>query len=636
MLEPQSRRLLLESLHPPAGYRLDWALCTTYSLDLTAILTAPIAFAFSDCQDNEGRPQGNPLALLKAIREYASHICLFCQAGKIHVPATYQPLLAGLEESIVQASAPKGGSFHPKLWILRYIAPDDPVIYRVLCSSRNLTFDRSWDTLLCLEGPLSERSNAFRRNHRLGQFVEDLPAMATRPLSNAWKKRIHAFAHDLRRVEFGVPEPFEDFEFWPLGHPQQRGQPLKEGFDRVLLVSPFVDEPWLTSISERAEKCQLISRRESLDSLPIGVLGTFQDVWVLDDTAEPEPGEVEAAEQDTVPQEASAVPDECPLVGLHAKLYVTESGWEASVWTGSANATGAAFEKNVEFLVRLIGKRKVCGIDTALGLDQPARSAGRLNSLLQRYTPPDELVGPSDEERAFERRVDTLAAHLAACLPSARCVAPTEPDTYGLEVHAGRSVSSAIVTGLTITCRPLSLSASQGVALQWMSPEWARFSISLLGLTSFFAFEVVSHGKEWVRRFVLNIPLVDPPANRSERLLQHLLSDPGRVLQFILLLLTSEDAEHFTSSLLANGSLQENKGVLHGFLGATLLESLLRALDRAPHRIDQVATAIEDLRRSSEGQQLLPPGLDAIWEPVRQVRERQKLAEQKRRDARKP
>ena len=44
------------------------------------------------------------------------------------------------------------------------------------------------------------------------------------------------------------------------------------------------------------------------------------------------------------------------LTGLHAKLYITDAGWKSSLWTGSANATSAAFSRNVEFLVELVGK----------------------------------------------------------------------------------------------------------------------------------------------------------------------------------------------------------------------------------------------------------------------------------------
>jgi hypothetical protein len=48
VLAPKDRTLLLESLRPPPGFRLDAAVSTTYSLDLMALLVAPLAFTFFD------------------------------------------------------------------------------------------------------------------------------------------------------------------------------------------------------------------------------------------------------------------------------------------------------------------------------------------------------------------------------------------------------------------------------------------------------------------------------------------------------------------------------------------------------------------------------------------------------------
>ncbi len=55
-----------------------------------------------------------------------------------------------------------------------------------------------------------------------------------------------------------------------------------------------------------------------------------------------------------------------PLSGLHAKLFVSEYHHRARLWTGSANATNAAFGGNVEFLVELQGARSACGVDAVL------------------------------------------------------------------------------------------------------------------------------------------------------------------------------------------------------------------------------------------------------------------------------
>ena len=45
-----------------------------------------------------------------------------------------------------------------------------------------------------------------------------------------------------------------------------------------------------------------------------------------------------------------------------------------------------------------------------------------------------------------------------------------------------------------------------------------------------------------------------------------------------------------------------------------------RALSRNPNRIDEAARLIADLQKTEEGKELLPDGLDEIWEPVWQAR----------------
>jgi hypothetical protein len=74
MLEPEDRRLLLESLRPPEGYVLDHAVGTTFSLDLLALLTAPLAFTFFDWEGREGENCADPLALLESVRRHANRI----------------------------------------------------------------------------------------------------------------------------------------------------------------------------------------------------------------------------------------------------------------------------------------------------------------------------------------------------------------------------------------------------------------------------------------------------------------------------------------------------------------------------------------------------------------------------------
>lgn len=634
MLEPQTRRLLLESFRPPDGHRLDWAVGTTYTLDLTALLTAPVAFAFAACEDRDGRPLLEPLALLKAVRQYADRVLLFCQAGKIRVPRRYQQLLAGLEGSVAEAFAPRGGSFHPKLWFLRYAGDGDAVTYRLLVLSRNMTFDRSWDTLLCLDGPLTERINAIKQNHPLGEFVEALPGMARRELAPAWANRLKQLAHEIRRVRFEVPEPFEELAFHPLGHGEKSRPPFPDRPNRMLVVSPFVGDGLLNELREGGVPLHLVSRPECLERLAPATLAGLEEVWVLDDTAEPETGEAEEpaepeAASDGVAAGAPAATDAgdaIPLLGLHAKLYVADAGWDAHVWTGSANATTAAFGRNVEFLVELRGKKSKCGVDAVLGRPAAGGAKGKgpacLADLLQPYRPGEGPAGDADEEE-FEWRVDELAKRLAAAAPVAACGPTDEPDVYSLTLR-GTGPPPEPDPDVRLRARPISLPAAEARDVDPAADPWVRFEpVTVLGLTAFFAFEAASADGRYARSFVLNVPLENAPADRGERILRHLLSDRDRVLKFLLLLLSGADAGEFARLFEESRPGEAAAGVVGSLFGSTLFESLMRAIDREPERIDQVAAIVEDLRRSPEGRDLLPADFDAIWDPIRKVRLRQ-------------
>src|SRR5699024_12716825 len=54
-LTPETRVLLTHALRPPAGHHVATAVGTTYSLDLTALLLAPMSFALFDQYDQIGR-----------------------------------------------------------------------------------------------------------------------------------------------------------------------------------------------------------------------------------------------------------------------------------------------------------------------------------------------------------------------------------------------------------------------------------------------------------------------------------------------------------------------------------------------------------------------------------------------------
>ncbi|MBW2647850.1 MAG: hypothetical protein JRE23_17105, partial [Deltaproteobacteria bacterium] len=284
MLDPNSRHVYLEELRPPTGYILDQAVATTYSLNLLTLLAAPLAFARFDLNKKDNILD-DPISVLEAIRRTAGKFSIFCETGGIKVPSSANPLFQFLEKAVIEVHAPNpAGIFHPKIWVLRFNEEKgDGIAYRFLCLSRNLTFDRSWDTVLTLEGQVRRR--AFARNRPLSDFLKSLIEMANKPISEELKLSILEMAEELRHVDFIPPENIEDFKFYPLGIQGYRRFPIREEYSRLLVVSPFLSDGLVQRIAKNGSGNVLISRSEELDLLERKTLEPYGKIFVLDEAA---------------------------------------------------------------------------------------------------------------------------------------------------------------------------------------------------------------------------------------------------------------------------------------------------------------------------------------------------------------
>lgn len=607
MLEPQDRRMLLEMLRPPPAHQLDFALGTTYSLDLLAMLTAPLGFTFYGLDDAPERvlESGDALLVLQTLRRFVDRIAIFCQAGRIAEPRGPHLLFSLLEESVLQVTAPiEGGVFHPKVWVLRFTDAGGAVTYRVLCLSRNLTFDKSWDTALVLDGPLVDRKVAYARNHPLADFVAALPSLCIQqPVSSRIRDAVEIAADELRRVDFEMPPGIDRIAFWPLGLSGKSVGPFsRTRIDRLMVVSPFLSPRVVRELGESRGAGTLISTVDELQRLSADDLAGWREVYAMNPTAAVQTEETASGDGDA------------PLTssGLHAKLYVGDAGWEASVWTGSANATNAGLLHNVEFLVELTGKRTVCGIDALL-----ARADGTvsLRDLLESFVP---LQAPVTEDATSEQ--------LKCLFDAARDQIAGRPWRVGVNAEAGGGYRMRLrladheplelAASVGARCWPITLPHTAARPLTANSPVDFG-AVSFEAVTSFIAVELTAsvEGREQSTRFVLNALLDGAPAGRMERLLQSLLRDRRQVLRFLLLLLSADEETVLGQSV----SAQPIPSLGAGFVAVeseALLEPLLRALERDPARLDQVHTVIKDLTATEEGRQLLPEGLSAVWEPI--------------------
>lgn len=604
LLNPRDRSLLLECLRPPPDFSFDRAIGTAYSLDLLALLTAPLAFTLFDWEEEGGEVTSDPLALLEAVRRNADRILLFCEAGQIKTPPPAQRLMAYLERCVVEVKAPRGGVFHPKLWLLRFVGEDGEVHIRLVCLSRNLTFDQSWDVVLVLDGKVVERQRAFSLNHPLAAFVKALPGLAIRPLAPLDAERCEGIASEVLRVDWTLPDGVDEVAFWPLGLDKTRQWPFVDKSDNrpILVMSPFTSPELLERLHGSRGTDVLISRPDVLAELPISTLKAFGRVYAFDAPSE---------DDDAALESLSAV----GLSGLHAKVYVVDDGWNAHVFLGSANATNAAYATNVELLVQLSGKKSELGIEALIG----KRESGQVGllDLLQPWNGASAQPDPEEVlRRQLEDELDKLRREVAS-LGFAIDVGSVN-DGFSMALRSNEPVPA--LGSASLRCWPATLKSDRAVPIPAGQPINVRHDgLTLDALSGFVVFDLslARDGKEASLQFVCLAQLNGAPPDRLDRLLASMLKDKEQLLRLLWLLLESQGA--VMSALdaeVAHGSATPWRDAPGGY---PIFERVLKALATDRSRLREIGRLVDDLGRTPEGRALLPDGLVALWTAIKDL-----------------
>ena len=287
MLSSEARTIFLDDLRPPAGYQLDAAVATTFTLSLEAALLPALAFVASAVGEAEAADdvqRADPVLVLESIRAATDKVDIFCQAGLIAVPTQAPGLAAFMEPMLHQVPRGKrGGLFHPKLWALRFRETDgDGVSYRLLILSSNLTLDDSWDMSVRLDSQ-GVAAAALPVNAPLVGLLRDLPARAVHPLDSKRSARVHQLADDLARVHWELPEGVESLRF----HRGIDGVPdTLRTSPSALIMSPFVTDDVVKTLTPHARRRIVVSRETSLDQLAPETLAQLEATYILDPSAQ--------------------------------------------------------------------------------------------------------------------------------------------------------------------------------------------------------------------------------------------------------------------------------------------------------------------------------------------------------------
>ena len=594
MLQPANRLTLIDAMRPPVAFRLESAMAVTFTLDLRALLAAPAAMALTESAGIAADGGSyEPIELLHALRSHANKITVFSQVGEIALP-TARRVFAFLERAVVPVDAPRGGVVHPKVWVLRYESVGQPPDsrprhqrLRVLIASRNLTFDASWDTVLRLD-EATDAAGALLGT--VGELFEGLLGAAVGTVSPDHGDRVRSLSAALGTTRFALPAGVDDLRTHVLGL-SRTPSPLPATAERSLIISPFVSDDFFVRVRP-APVDELVSRPESLDLLGPGAFAKVTQVYTFDDGSALDP---EAEQERSSPDDPGR-----PLVGLHAKVFAFEDEGRARLFLGSANATGAAFNNNVEVLVELAGPATVLGIDRLC--DGTGDEPG-IRVLFNPYGGPG-TGGDTDGDPSLDR-----ARRVIARLPFEGFV--EESGSEWAVTYRSRQPMPDLV-GTEIYCWPLA-SAGHRRRVAAGEPFEARFETSLETISGFLAFEL-THDEGTLTRFVVPVPLVGVPDNRERFLLRALIGNAERFLRYVLALL-DEDSGQTDLPDAIEGVSDDAAADGSGPVSLPVLEKLLRTMRRDPAKLAGLHPLVMDLADDDA----LPPGFAELWTMIYDV-----------------
>jgi HKD family nuclease len=585
MLHPKGNRLNYgDLLSPPAGFKLIRAVGTTYSLDLYALLALPVAMFYQKSLDGDFKQ--NRYDVLDAIQKSKERIDLFYQRGKSKAPKNYNSLLAFIDDCGIEVRPPiYASSFHPKMWCLRFESKDE-VVYRLIIMSRNLTFDRSWDVSCYMDGRVTKSTNAD--NQKLSSYLKYFYKQADRQYDEQ-------FFDDFEKVQFEVPAGFSSIGIHPIQYFDPNAinlkNPLENLFwDKLMIVSPFVDKSTISSLTNKSKHIYLFSRKEELDKVDEDALKGLQVFQFNPLIAEGE----SALDSDTLITSTQ---------NLHAKLYVGLKEKETTWLLGSANCTLPAFERNTEILL-------------SLKSDSPDSGFNRMFSSLtsdetKLFEPYCRSELDTDEiEEGLQQKLRKFLFELTEQNISGKVVSRLDQENYDVQLRW--DLKSIEDDGFKLFVRPIHVKGMEEPLMVGQMNTWKVENIPLTKLSPFIVVRIV-HSKVTYAETLLKID-IELPEERTDAIFNDLINNKKRFQEYLRFLLAPDELKgDFEIPLDTNPDDQPSGNGIATSTGfnSPIYEHLLVAASRNPSKLKEIDRVVQRIKRIEPE---IVADFELIWE----------------------
>ena len=603
MLNPESDRLDYgELLTPPEDYELDFALATTYSLDLDTLVGVSLALGL--CEDSESNDK---IHILEALKTTGDKIAIFCESAQIKLPNKVTPLYCLLEKMVFQISLSKTRSakdksypaFHPKIWLIKF-TNGKRTIYRFIILSRNLTFDRSWDVSFVFDGIIGKKTE---KNKPLQDFCTYLASnLPTTAIGEKKRKCIYKIIDELNHVSFSLKSEadqdssFNDFNFLPNlienNCKISESELFTTEFDKLIIISPFLTAEIVGEFNKRQigaendKNCWLFTRKEEFLKIPKSKRNLFSHfhIYTLNETIED--GEHALFSEGILQQK------------IHAKYYILQKRDRLEVYLGSFNCSRKAKECNCEFLIQLFS--------TDISL---------FESVISDFTKSDENSSPLfvelstdellDEPKVNEELSDLFLKDITRLGISGIACKNTDGN-YNIHfcIDKQSNVYAIVRENFQyLFIRNLTYIDNKEKNVQ-INDEFNLINIKIQELSEFFIVSYIPNKDSAVTR-IIKIPISGIPEDRDDYAISSIIENTDGFIKYLSLILEDDSIiSSFEAALIDKKN--QGSGVGNSIIFAGLYERFLKmvASDSSKTKI----LKIENLLSSIKKEDIIPEG----------------------------
>ncbi|MCQ2977309.1 MAG: hypothetical protein MJ232_04770 [archaeon] len=637
MLNPNNNRLDYGNiLSPPNNYELDFAIGTTYSLDLDSLVGASISLGLSEDTDSE--LINNPVYLLDALKKTGDKIALFCEGGQIHPPSKPTPLYILLEKMVFQVVTSKNNksrypSFHPKIWLIRFQNKETKnPLYRIIVLSRNLTFDRSWDISFTMDGEkVLDECDHLITTDKNEQLIDLLKYLRRFTKDSKKSNKISKIIGELNYIHFDLNDKkFHDFDFIVNGINDEytiKNYPLfTDTFDEILIMSPFLTGSVINDFNQRAKaqrECILITKSMSLGKLSPEDCDNFEVYTLKDEIIDGETlisedenefkyeepiyeknkNEFKYEEPIYEKDENSLISEDIAKQDIHAKLFMVRKGSRCDLYLGSLNASHNSIYGNVEFMIRLHSKGRYLNI-TKLAEDIFNGEKGGKNSPFQLVS----LKNMIDEETNENNHLDSVIKLINRYKPKAEII--NKNNKYDIELKLNK-LDSIKENKLYENIDSIKINPLLSDKEEEIDDKIVFKDLDKLQLSEFFITTIKENDETFKR--VIKIPTENMPTDRENEVINSIIKDKDSFIVYVAFLL----GEEYILTGFDNKYNQEKSYFTNSFelqLPA-LYEKMLKTAYYDPKRFKELDFLIKSI--SQDG--VIPKGFEELYNTFEEV-----------------